>query len=256
VIDLHSHILPGLDDGMRPVADSVELAREAAAGGIEAIAGTPHVREDWGVTADAMERALAEVQAAVEAAGVPIRVLPGGEVALEELTRREPAELRRFGLGGNPAYLLVETPYRGWPLDVEERLFRLRADGVTPLLAHPERNAEVQADPERVARLVRSGTLVQITAASLDGRSSKRARACAFQLIEDGLAHVVASDAHAPDVRRAGLDGVATALGDEALARWLTHDVPAAIVGGGDLPARPQRGKGTPLLRRLRRSGG
>jgi protein-tyrosine phosphatase len=240
MIDLHSHILPGLDDGMRTVADSVELAREAAAGGIEAIAGTPHVRDDWGVTADAMEGALAEVRAAVEAAGVPIRVLPGGEIALEELDRRDPDELRRFGLGGNPRYLLVETPYHGWPLDVEERLFRLRADGVTPLLAHPERNAEVQADPERVARLVHSGTLVQITAASLDGRSSKRTRACAFRLIEDGLAHVVASDAHAPEIRRGGLDGVASALGDEALARWLTRDVPAAIVGGGDLPPRPE----------------
>jgi protein-tyrosine phosphatase len=69
VIDLHSHILPGIDDGMRTVEESVELARAAVASGIEAIAGTPHVRDDWGTTADAMEAAVAAVQAAVDAAG-------------------------------------------------------------------------------------------------------------------------------------------------------------------------------------------
>jgi protein-tyrosine phosphatase len=247
MIDLHSHILPGLDDGVRTVEESVELAREAAASGIEAIAGTPHVRHDWPTTPEAMERAHAEVEAAVAAAGLEIRVLRGGELALEELDRPL-EELRRFGLGGNPAVLLVETPYYGWPLDVEERLFRLRSAGILPLLAHPERNAEVQADPERVARLVRAGALVQITAASLDGRGGKRARATGLQLVADGLAHVVASDAHAPSVRKGGLDSVAGAVGDASLAHWLTHDVPAALVAGTELPPRPQ-------TRRRRRFG-
>jgi protein-tyrosine phosphatase len=239
VIDLHSHILPGLDDGMRTVEESVELARAAAEGGTEAIAGTPHVRDDWPTTPAAMEAALARVQAAVEAAGIPIRVLPGGELALPELDR-DLEELRRFGLGGNPAYLLVETPYYGWPLDVEERFFQLRAHGITGVLAHPERNAEVQGDPERVARLVRAGALVQLTAASLEGRSGGRARAMGLHLIEQGLAHVVASDAHAPAVRGVGLDGVAEAIGDAELADWLTRGVPAAIVAGTELPPRPE----------------
>jgi protein-tyrosine phosphatase len=238
LIDLHSHILPGLDDGVQTVEESVELARAAAAGGIAAIAGTPHVRHDWPTTADAMEQALAAVRDAIAAAEVGIDVLPGGELALDQLDRPL-AELRRFGLGGNPAYLLVETPYYGWPLGLEEKLFQLRAAGITPLLAHPERNAEVQADPERVARLVRAGTLVQITAASLDGRAGRRAQAAGLKLIADGLAHVVASDAHAPAVRRGGLDSVAEAVGDAELADWLTRAVPAAIVAGMELPARP-----------------
>jgi protein-tyrosine phosphatase len=240
LIDLHSHILPGLDDGVRSVEESVELARDFAARGTTAIAGTPHVREDWPTTADAMELALAEVQAAVAAAGVPIRILPGGELALGELDR-DLDELRRFGLGGNPAYLLVETPYYGWPLDLEHRLFRLRASGFTPVLAHPERNGEVQDDPRRVEGLVASGVLVQITAASLDGRAGRRAQTMGLQLVEEGLAHLVASDAHAPSVRQGGLDGVAAALGDAELARWLTTDVPAAIVDGSELPPRPER---------------
>jgi protein-tyrosine phosphatase len=248
VIDLHSHILPGLDDGVRTVEESIELARVAAESGIEAIAGTPHVRHDWPTTPEAMEAALAVVEAAVEAAGIPIRVLPGGEVALPELDR-DVEELRRFGLGGNPAYLLVETPYYGWPLDVDERFFQLRTLGITGVLAHPERNQDVQADPARVARLVGAGALVQVTAASLDGRGGRRARATGMHLIEEGLAHVVASDAHAPAVRRAGLDGVAAAIGDAELADWLTRGVPAAIVAGTELPPRPRR------TRRKRRFG-
>jgi hypothetical protein len=98
-----------------------------------------------------MERVLGELRARIEEVGVPIEVLPGGEVAIEQLDILSRDELRRFGLGGNPSYLLVETPYRGWPLEIEQQFFRLRALGITPVLAHPERNAEVQDDIERIA---------------------------------------------------------------------------------------------------------
>jgi protein-tyrosine phosphatase len=241
VIDLHSHILPGLDDGVTTFQQSLSLAREAAAGGIVAIAATPHVRDDFPTTADAMERALAQVRARLEEADVDVRVLPGGEIALDWLDRLPRDELQRFGLGGNANYLLVETPYYGLPLTLEDSLFRLRADGITPVLAHPERNGEVQADLGRIARLVDTGVLVQVTADSLDGRAGKRARSAARRLLSSGLAHLVASDAHAPTVRRGGLDGVAREVGDADLARWLTTDVPTAIVAGRPLPARPRR---------------
>ena len=83
----------------------------------------------------------------------------------------------RFGLAGNPDYLLLEFPYHGWPLDLADRVFRLRAGGITPVLAHPERNQDVQAHPERLDPLVRSGALVQLTAASIDGRRVEHRRA-------------------------------------------------------------------------------
>ena len=238
MIDLHSHILPGLDDGARTVAESVELAREAAAAGVTAIAATPHVREDYPTAAERMEAALAAVRSAVAAARVELRVLPGGELALGEVDRPV-EELRRFGLGGNPGYLLVETPYYGWPLDLEERLFRLRASGFTPVLAHPERNAEVQGDLGRVRRLVAAGTLVQVTASSLVGGAGRRARETGLRLVADGLCHLLASDAHGPGIRRSSLAAGAAAVGDELLARWLTEEVPAAIVAGAELPERP-----------------
>jgi protein-tyrosine phosphatase len=239
VIDLHSHVLPGLDDGAADLAEAVSICRAASADGVTTLAATPHVRDDHPTRPEEMERLLEELRAAV---GGAIALLPGGEVALEELDRPE-EELLRFALAGIPEYLLVETPYLGWPLDIADRLFRLRAAGVTPVLAHPERNAELQRRPELVEPLVATGTLVQLTAASVDGRLGDRAARCARVLIERGSAHLIASDAHAPSVRAIGMRAAADALEDPELARWLTVDVPGAIVARSRLPERPETSK-------------
>jgi len=235
MIDLHSHVLPGLDDGPRDVAGTREILAAAREEGIERIAATPHVRDDHPTDPADMERLVDEANALA----MDVEVLPGGELDLRYLQGLDDATLRRFGLGGNPSLLLVETPYVGWPLDLGERLFRLRAAGITPVLAHPERNAEVQARPELLESLVSSGALTQLTAAALDGREGRRAKHCALTLLERGLAHLIASDAHAPQIREVGMSAAARELGDGALARWLTLEVPQAIVEGGAVPPRP-----------------
>ena len=237
MIDLHSHVLPGLDDGAADIDEAVELCRAAAADGIEVLAATPHVRDDYPTTPEQMEAALDDVQ---RAAGDTIRLVPGGELDLAELGRPH-EELRRFALAGNPAWLLVETPYVGWPLDLGEKLFALRLAGFGAVLAHPERSPDVQARPELLEPLVAAGTLVQLTAGSIDGRLGRRARACALALLDRGLAHLVASDAHAPSVRAVGLSAAVEAIADDELAPWLTGDVPGAIVDGGAVPPRPAK---------------
>src|SRR5438309_5497768 len=103
MIDLHSHILPGLDDGARNLDDALGIARAAVADGTHTIAATPHVRDDYPTTPEQMETAVAQLRAALTREGIPLELLPGGELALEELDR-PPDELRRFGLGGNPEY--------------------------------------------------------------------------------------------------------------------------------------------------------
>jgi protein-tyrosine phosphatase len=241
LIDLHSHILPGVDDGARTLQEAVEIGRAAAADGITTIAATPHVRDDYPTEAERMERRVERVREALAEAGVAVELHPGGEIALEWLDRLEPDQLRRFGLGGNPDVLLVEFPYFGWPLDLGDRLFRLHLAGITPVLAHPERNADVQAAPERLAALVDGGTLIQVTAASVDGRLGRAARATGLRLVELELAHMIASDAHHPGIRTIGMSAAARAVGDEALAAWLTEDVPRAIVEDTGIPQRPQR---------------
>ena len=240
MIDLHSHVLPGLDDGAQTLDESVEMARAAAEDGVTVLAGTPHVRDDYRTTPAQMEEALAAVRAAVAEAGIPVDVRGGGELAVDWLERFEPDELRRFGLGGNPRYLLVEFPYYGLRLDLGQKLFDLRTEGFVPVLAHPERNGELVADLGVLERLVGSGVLVQVTAASLDGRLGRRTQAAAKAVVERGLAHMVASDAHAPELRQIGMSAAARAVGDDALARWLTEEMPAAILADGPLPPRPE----------------
>jgi protein-tyrosine phosphatase len=251
LIDLHSHILPGIDDGARSLEDSLDIARAAVADGITVIAGTPHVRDDWPTDAGVMERRVVELRAELEHAGIPLDVRPGGEIAIEWLARLPLDELCRFGLGGNPRYLLVETPYYGWPLELADRLFALRDAGITPVLAHPERNAEVQSRPEWLVPIVQSGVLVQVTAASVDGRIGRKVRACGLELIDRGLAHMLASDAHHASVRAVGMADAVEAVKDEALAAWLTREVPAAILDDAPLPPRPQTGGGGGLRGRL-----
>jgi protein-tyrosine phosphatase len=251
VIDLHTHVLPGLDDGAVDLDESVAICRAVAAEGVEAVAGTPHVREDYPTTPEAMRAALAQVREAVK--GV-IEVLPGGEVAVDELDRPL-EELEQFGLAGNPGFLLVETPYLSWPPSMYERLHQLRMRGIVPVLAHPERNPDVQRRPELLEPVVALGTLVQLTAASVDGRFGRTAKACARGLLDRGLAHMIASDCHSVRGRGIGMQAAATAVADDRLARWLTFDVPAAIVGGNDVPPPPARSSRRGGLGRLRRRG-
>jgi protein-tyrosine phosphatase len=252
VIDLHSHILPGLDDGADGVEAALEMARAAVADGTHTLAATPHVRADYPTRPGQMERLVESLRALLEEAAIPLQLLPGGEIAFDSLPDLDDDDLRRFGLAGNPRYLLLETPYFGWPLGLEDTLFQLQLRGFATVLAHPERSAEVQEHPELLERLVEKGTLVQITAASVDGRHGQSVRKTALQLVELGLAHMIASDAHAPEVRRIGLSAAARAIGDPALAEWLTEGVPAAIVDDGPLPARPERAGRRFGLRRRR----
>jgi protein-tyrosine phosphatase len=235
VIDLHSHVLHGLDDGAASLEESLDIARAAVEDGITGLAATPHVRDDYPTSVAAMGAAVAELRAALAAGPIPLELHTGGEVALDRLRLLPADELRGFALAGS-RYLLVEFPYHGWPLDLAMRLFELQAAGLVPVLAHPERNADVMAAPERLEELVASGALVQVTAASLDGRLGRRTQRSGLELVRRGLAHLVASDAHAPWLRAIGMSAAAAAVGDDRMAQRLTVDVPAAIVADREIP--------------------
>jgi len=228
-------VLPGLDDGAATLEDALAICEAAVADGVTVLAATPHVRDDYPTTPEEMEAALELLRAANPA----VQVLSGGEIDLAELDRAD-EELQRFGLGGNAGWLLVETPYVGWPLDLVDRLFRLRLRGFRAVLAHPERNRDVQERPELLDPVVAGGTLVQLTAASVDGRLGKRAYRSARTLLERGAAHLLASDAHTPDVRAVGLRAAVHELGDDRLGHWLTVEVPYAILDGNEPPPRPE----------------
>ena len=236
MIDLHAHILPGFDDGVRSLEEARALARTAAAEGVTAIAATPHVRDDYPTAPDAMERGVASLRADFAAEGIAVDVVCGGEVSIERLWELPAADVARFTYASGGRYLLVEFPHRGWPPLVRETLADLRAKGIRAVLAHPERNAEVQARPESLAPLVRDGALVQLTAGSAAGTFGPGPRRAVERLVELDLAHLLSSDLHGPAVPgRTGIAAGAAALGDADLARRLTVEVPAAILAGEDV---------------------
>lgn len=237
MIDLHSHVLPGVDDGAAIFAESLAIARAAVEDGIAELAATPHVRADYPTSPATMLELVDELRMRIASEGIPLLIHTGGEISLDSLDRLTHEELRSFGLGGS-RYLLLEFPYVGWPLDAHERLFRLQLDGFVPVIAHPERSAEVRAAPERLGPFVELGALVQVTAASLDGRFGAATQRTAHALVRGELAQLVASDAHSPGVRGIGMSDAARTL-DGELARWLTESVPRAILRDETIPARP-----------------
>lgn len=239
MFDLHTHILPGLDDGAADLAESLALAREMVNDGVGVAVATPHVRADFPTTPAQMRAARDLLEAALREEAVPLSVLPGGELALDALLALSSEDRSAFGLGGRSSLLLVEVPYHGWSDAIEDTVAALLASHVTPVLAHPERNPAVQNRPEVLDRLVRAGAVVQLTAASVDGRLGRRCERTSRSLLDRGLAHVVASDAHGRSMRRIGLAHLGDALGDSGLARWLTSDVPSALLTGDPLPSPP-----------------
>ena len=149
-----------------------------------------------------------------------------------------PDDLARLSIAQSGKYVLIEVPYRGWPQSLPAALAHLRRLGMTAMLAHPERNPEVQDRPDRLAAVVRDGALVQITSASLDGLLGQAANTAAEHLLELELVHVLASDVHGPHVRGGFADALSR-IADDALRRYLTMDAPAAIVVAEPLPPKP-----------------
>lgn len=236
MIDLHTHILPGFDDGVRSLEEARELARAAEAEGVSVIAATPHVRDDYPTSPERMERGVQALRTDFAECGIQVDIVRGGEVALERLWDLPDDDVRRFTYGGAGRYLLVEFPYYDWPPLLEQTLLQLRAIGIRPLLAHPERNDAVQADPSLLGAVVEGGALVQVTAGSLNGSFGARPQAAARRLLELGLAHVLATDGHGPQVAgRGGLAAAAAVVSDPGLAYRMTAGVPAAILAGEDV---------------------
>lgn len=232
MIDLHCHILPGLDDGAQTLEDSIELARVAAGDGIHTIVATPHA-DIWGTSPDQedLRDRVDRLQEALDAEGVPIRVVPGLE---NHLT---PALLS----GGlvpinHTRYALVELPFEEFPFYVESTLFELQLKGYKLILAHPERNAVLRADADALRRLVERGIMAQLTAASLLGVFGKKTREASEGFLKQGLVHVLSTDSHsATGGRRPVLTdalAVAARLIGRERAEALVISVPERIVNG------------------------
>jgi len=238
VIDLHSHVLPGIDDGPESIEGSLDLARAAVADGTRTLVATPHVSSRYPNEAETIARLVAEVGARLAEEEIGLELRPGAEIAVTRLVEIEPSQLGRLGLGGGP-WLLVEPPFTAVATGLDSIVRDLLRRDHRVVLAHPERCPALRRDPRMLASLVDEGVITSVTAGSLTGRFGGEVRRFAMALFEAELVHNVASDAHDHAGRPPSIRDELKAAGAEPLGEWLTEAVPAAVLAGEAIPARP-----------------
>jgi protein-tyrosine phosphatase len=236
-VDLHCHLLPGLDDGAPTLAETLRYARRLDAEGVRDVACTPHVKRAHFPAIDLRELAAlrARVQRALDAEGLRVRLHPGGELAHEDALELDEDELELIAQGPEGArWLLLECPFRGLGDDFDEAVERLSGLGYGLLLAHPER---MFGSLERLWPHVEAGALLQINVSSLLGDHGPRAQETAGALVRGGRAYCLASDTH-PGTRERTLPlagGVLRRLGvSDVQALRLTQSNPRFLLREGD----------------------
>jgi protein-tyrosine phosphatase len=201
LIDLHCHLLPGIDDGAKDLATSLAMARMAAADGISTIVCTPHILPGvYNNTGPIIREAVARLCEKISGAGIPIRILAGADVHIAPDLDVRLADGRALAIN-NSRYLLLEPPHHQLPRRLEDLIFGLQAAGYVPIVTHPERLSWIEGHYDLMKRLVDNSVLMQITAGSLTGRFGRRPRYWAERMLDDGLCHVLATDAHDTEKR-------------------------------------------------------
>jgi protein-tyrosine phosphatase len=260
MIDIHLHLLPGVDDGAASPEETRGMLARARALGFAVLVATPHLPDrldppyrERVASAFALTRELAAAE--------EIEVRPGFEVRLTPDLPRRLAEGEPITLGGSNA-VLVDLPFGGWPHHVDQTLFAVQTAGFRPVLAHPERYAAVQDELARALRLAERGVLMQLNLGSLHGLFGKRAQRTAEALLRAGAVHAVATDAHSAGGRYAevpkGLARLTELVGAAGRDRLLI-ETPAALLAGAPVRAAsvgtewPGNGGWQARLRRLAR---
>src|SRR5215469_11932612 len=246
LIDLHSHLLPGIDDGAKDLATSLAMARVAAADGITTIACTPHILPGvYNNSGPAIRRAVAQLAESIAKAGIPITLVSGADVHIVPDLDVQLLDGRALTLN-NSRYLLLEPPHHVLPPRLDDLIFGLQATGYVPILTQPERLSWVEGHYDLIRRLVSSSVLMQITAGSVMGRFGRGPRYWAERMLDEGLCHLLATDAHNTEQRAPRLaearDVVAQRLGDDEAINLVLRR-PQGILDNlspAELPTLPQ----------------
>jgi len=234
LIDLHAHIVPGVDDGAKSIEESLEMLQSAKSDGIETIVATPHVLSFHNTIKDIGE-IIKQTQKFLEGLNryaVNLQVLQGAEVfftadVMEYL--KEYGEALTLNRG---AYFLLEFPFEFVFPGTRDFIFNVLIEGWIPIIVHPERNKVIQRNPEILYDWVKTGALIQVNAGSLKGIFGEEAQVTSFHLLHHNLVHVIASDAHSPKHRTPELSFVHSILENEGIeiADLLVYDIPRAIL--------------------------
>ncbi len=247
MIDLHCHLLPGIDDGPADKALALAMAEIAFADGIRTIACTPHIYPGmYDNDAAGIQAACAAFQAELDERGIALRLTTGADVHLDEDLLGGIRAGRIPTLAGS-RYLLLEPPHHVAPPRFDQSVFQLLVAGIVPVITHPERLTWIEDHYEIFVQLVKEGAWMQLTAGSVTGRFGRRPRYWAERMLDEGLVHLLATDAHHPQRRPPLLaearDAAAGRLGD-AEAGHLVLTRPQGILDDrapASLPPLPER---------------
>ena len=220
MIDLHCHMLPGIDDGAPDLETSLAMARVAVADGIRVTACTPHIMPGvYENTGPGIRAAIIRLQAALDEAEIPLKLVQGADVHIAPGLTQGLREGRIAALNGT-RYFLFEPPHHVAPPRLEDAVFEVMSAGYQPLITHPERLTWIESHYEVMCNLAHAGAWMQITCGSVTGRFGKRPKYWAERMLDEGLVHVLATDAHnlrnRNPVMSHARDAVAARLGDKA----------------------------------------
>ncbi|MFO7948559.1 MAG: CpsB/CapC family capsule biosynthesis tyrosine phosphatase [Armatimonadota bacterium] len=239
MIDLHTHILPGLDDGAPDMQVALAMARMAAEDGVRAVCATPHAGLDpYYTTPAVIHEALGKLRQQIERYAIDLTLFPGSEVSVTADLNAMAGSDELLTLNES-RYLLAELPFYGGIEGVEQQIFQISVSGYRVVLAHPERAQACQNDPGLLETLRYRGCLAQINVGSIIGSEGRRVRRMCRQWLEDGLVDVIASDAHNARRRRPVLTPAKEAvveIGGPELWQTLTVVNPALILKDEDIP--------------------
>lgn len=196
MIDIHCHILPGLDDGAPDLNTALTMADLAVADGIQAVIATPHVGTSE-LSMAMIHTGVEQLNSVLRKRGVALVVLPGAELQFHAAVQL----VDQYCLASG-SFFLLEFPHSHLPTDALDLIYAFVGKGLTPIIAHPERNLEVGMDPEKLVSLVEAGAKVQITAGSLTGELGSNAQICSRFLLKKNLVHFMATDSHSSNFRK------------------------------------------------------
>ena len=202
MIDLHNHILAGLDDGPRTIEESLAMLDQAIKQGITHVCATPHLSLTYPTKKEEVLQAFHQLQDMVQSEQMPIELSLGQEIRLYGEIVEDFVQNRLLSMGGFNRHILIEFPSASVPRFAEQVFYQLYQQGLTPIIAHPERNQAIKDNPDILYDLVEKGALAQLTASSLTGSFGKKAQKLSYQLLEANLIHLIASDAHGSMSRR------------------------------------------------------
>jgi len=245
MIDIHSHILPGVDDGAKDMETALEMARMAVDDGIKKMIATPHLfRGSYSAEGfDEIEEAKSQFTMALKESNIPLEILSGAEVHISHNLMDEIRMNRRFLVLNQSRYMFIEFPSDHVFAGVKDLIFELMSEGIVPIIAHPERNSVFRRNPNFLYEILQMGAFCQVNQGSLNGIYGSQVQEAVFRFLELGYVHFLATDCHNTWIIMPKLSGAlrkAEEIIGEKNARALVEDNPLCVIEDREISFIPE----------------